>query len=148
MWVIIKTLNHHSHRSVIHIIRELGLISLTRPPNPDPHPRPQPPTTPTAIPPPHPPPPHLDKMADTFVEDVFKHIFLNEIVRISIKISLKFVPMWSNQFKSALIQVMAWRRTGDKPLPELMLTQFTDAYAVLGGGGGGGGGGGCHNVLQ
>ena len=30
--------------------------------------------------------------------------------------------------KSALLKVMAWRRTGDKPLPEPMLTQFTDAY--------------------
>ena len=28
---------------------------------------------------------------------------------------------------------MAWRRTGDKPLPETMLTQFTDIYAALGG---------------
>ena len=30
--------------------------------------------------------------------------------------------------KSALVQVMAWRRKGDKPLPEPMLTQFTDTY--------------------
>ena len=30
--------------------------------------------------------------------------------------------------KSALVQVMAWRRTGDKPLPEPILTQFIDAY--------------------
>ena len=30
--------------------------------------------------------------------------------------------------KPELVQVMAWRRTGDKPLPETMLTQFTDAY--------------------
>ena len=30
--------------------------------------------------------------------------------------------------KPKLVQVMARRRTGDKPLPELMLTQFTDAY--------------------
>ena len=29
---------------------------------------------------------------------------------------------------SALFQVMAWRWTGDKPLPETMMTQFTDAY--------------------
>ena len=28
----------------------------------------------------------------------------------------------------ALVQVMVWRRTGDKPLSGLMLTQFTDAY--------------------
>ena len=30
--------------------------------------------------------------------------------------------------KPALVQVMAWRRSGDKPLPEPMLTQFTDVY--------------------
>ena len=30
--------------------------------------------------------------------------------------------------KSVLVQVMAWRQTGDKPLPEPMLAQFNDAY--------------------
>ena len=30
--------------------------------------------------------------------------------------------------KSALVQVIAWRRTGDKPLPEPMMTKFIDAY--------------------
>ena len=30
--------------------------------------------------------------------------------------------------KSALVQVMAWRLLDAKPLPEPMLTQFTDAY--------------------
>ena len=30
--------------------------------------------------------------------------------------------------KSVLVQVMAWHRTGDKPLPEAMLAEFTDAY--------------------
>ena len=30
--------------------------------------------------------------------------------------------------KSALVQVMALRQTGDKPLPEPMLTQLADAY--------------------
>ena len=29
---------------------------------------------------------------------------------------------------SALVQVMAWHRTGDKALHEPMLTQYTDAY--------------------
>ena len=60
--------------------------------------------------------------------EIFKHIFLNENVRISIQILLKFVlhgPMYN---KAALIQVMAWYWTGYKPLPEPMLTQFTDAY--------------------
>ena len=37
---------------------------------------------------------------------------------------------------------MAWRRTGDKPLPEPVMTQFIDAYMQHEGGGGGGGGGG------
>ena len=44
------------------------------------------------------------------------------------QISLKFVPRSPIDNKPALVQVMAWRRTGDKPLPEPMMTQFTDAY--------------------
>ena len=47
---------------------------------------------------------------------------------ISIQISLKFVPKGSIDNKAVFVQVMAWRRKGDKPLPESMLTQFTDAY--------------------
>ena len=47
---------------------------------------------------------------------------------ILIRVSLKFVPSGPIDNKAALVQVMAWRRTGDKPLPEPMLTQFTDAY--------------------
>ena len=58
----------------------------------------------------------------------FQTHFHNEDVRISIQISLKSVPKGSIDKKPALVQVMAWRRTGDKPLPETMLTQFTDAY--------------------
>ena len=60
-------------------------------------------------------------------DDIFKSIF-NESVWISIKISLKFVPKGPIDYKSALVQVMAWYRTDEKPLPESMLTQFTDAY--------------------
>ena len=45
-----------------------------------------------------------------------------------IQIPLKFVPTSPIVNKPALVQVMAWRQTGDKPLPELMLTQFIDAY--------------------
>ena len=30
--------------------------------------------------------------------------------------------------KPALVQVMALRRTGNKPLPEPIMTQFSDAY--------------------
>ena len=44
------------------------------------------------------------------------------------EISLKFVPKGPIDNKWALVQVMAWHLTGDKPLPEPMRTQFTDAY--------------------
>ena len=47
---------------------------------------------------------------------------------ISIRISLKFVPRGSIDNMWTLVQVMAWRRIGDKPLPESMPIQFTDAY--------------------
>ena len=45
-----------------------------------------------------------------------------------IEIRLKFVPMSPIDNKPALVQVMAWRRKGDKPLTEPMRTQFTNAY--------------------
>ena len=45
-----------------------------------------------------------------FAEDTFKHIFLNDNVRISIKISLTFVPKGPINNIPALVQIMAWRR--------------------------------------
>ena len=63
-----------------------------------------------------------------FLDDIFKPIFLNKNVRIAIKISLKIIPRNPIDNESALVQVKAWLRTGDKPLHEPMLTQFTDAY--------------------
>ena len=33
--------------------------------------------------------------------------------------------------KQSLVQEMAWRWTGDKPLPEPMLTQLTDTYMYV-----------------
>ena len=56
-----------------------------------------------------------------FADDTFKLIFLNENVRISIKISLKFVPKGPIKNIPALVQIMAWRRSGDKPLSEPMM---------------------------
>ena len=67
-------------------------------------------------------------MAAILSDNIFKCIFLNENDRIPTPISLKFVPKSPIDNKPALVQVMAWRRTGDKPLPEPMTTQFTDAY--------------------
>ena len=69
----------------------------------------------------------LDKMA-AILADISPCIFLTESGRILIYISLKFVPMSSIDNRAALVQVMAWRWTGDKPLPEPMMTHFTDTY--------------------
>ena len=64
-----------------------------------------------------------------FADDTFKSIFMIENLCIFIWMTtLKFVPKILIDNKSALIQVMAWRREGDKPLPEPMMTQFIDAY--------------------
>ena len=63
--------------------------------------------------------------------DIFKCISMNEKFCFSIQISLKFVPKGAIDNKWALVQVMAWRQIGDKPLPESMLKQFTEAlYAA------------------
>ena len=67
-------------------------------------------------------------MAAILADDKFKFIYLNENDRVSIKISCKFVLMSPIDNTPALVQVMAWRCTGDKPLPELMFTQFAVAY--------------------
>ena len=67
-------------------------------------------------------------MAAILADDNFKCILLNENDIILIWISLKFVPRGPIEINPALVQVMAWRRRGNKPLPEPMPTQFTDAY--------------------
>ena len=67
-------------------------------------------------------------MAATLADDIFKCNFLNENDRIMIQISVKFVPRSPIDNKPALVQVMAWHQTGDKPLPEPMMTQCADAY--------------------
>ena len=54
-------------------------------------------------------------------DDIFKRIFFNENVWISITISLKFVPKGPINNIPAMVQIMAWRRPGDKPLSEKML---------------------------
>ena len=67
-------------------------------------------------------------MIAILTDDIFKSIFLNENDRIQIQISLKFVPSSPIDSMPVLVQVMAWCRTGYKPLPKPVLTQFTDAY--------------------
>ena len=61
-----------------------------------------------------------------FPDDVFKSICFNENVYISIKISLKFVPKGPIDNIPALVQILAWRRSGDKPSSEaIMLSLLT-----------------------
>ena len=67
-------------------------------------------------------------MAANLADDILNCIFLTENDRIAIQISLKFAPVGPIDNTPALVQVMAWRRTGDKPLPEQMTTQFINTY--------------------
>ena len=53
-----------------------------------------------------------------FADDIFRSIFLNENVCSSLKISMRFVSKVLNNNTPALVQIMAWRRPGDKPLSE------------------------------
>ena len=67
----------------------------------------------------------LDKMAA-----ISQTIFLDAFswMKSLIKVSLKFVAKIPIDNNTALVQIMAWRRAGDKPLSEPILAQFTDAY--------------------
>ena len=56
-----------------------------------------------------------------FADNTFKHIFLDENVRVLIRISLKFVLKGPIDNIPALVQIMAWRRSGDKLLSEPMM---------------------------
>ena len=53
-------------------------------------------------------------MATNLADSIFKCIFINEKFCISIQISLKFVPRGPVDNRPALVQVMAWRQTGDQ----------------------------------
>ena len=59
-----------------------------------------------------------------YPDDIFKCIFLDENVIIPIDISLKFVPQVPINKIPALIQIMALRRPGDKPLSEPMMVNL------------------------
>ena len=56
-----------------------------------------------------------------FLDDILKRIFLNENVRISMNMSLKFVPKGPINDILALVQIMTWCRPGNKPFSELMV---------------------------
>ena len=66
----------------------------------------------------------LDKMATILVDDIFKCILFYEDEIIQIQISMKFIPESPIDNKPALVQVMACRRPGDKPLSEPMMVSL------------------------
>ena len=65
-----------------------------------------------------------------FADDIFNGIFFNENIWIPIKISLKFVPNGPINHIPALVQIMAWRRSGDKPLSEPMIVSLLTHICV------------------
>ena len=65
-----------------------------------------------------------------FPDDIFKRIFFNENARISLKISLKFVPKVRINNIPALVQIMVWRRPGDRPLSEPMMVSLSTHICV------------------
>ena len=80
-------------------------------------------------------PPWVNKLrprqyARHFADDIFRCIFLNKNVWIPIKISLKCVPKgWINNIQT-LVQIMAWRRPGYKPLSEPMMVNLLTHICV------------------
>ena len=63
-------------------------------------------------------------------DDIFKCFFLNENVSITITISLKFVLKGPINNIPALVQKLAWRRPGDKPLSEPMMVSWPTHICV------------------
>ena len=65
-----------------------------------------------------------------FADDIFKCIFLNVNVWMPIKISLKLFPQGPINNIPALVQIMAWRRPGDKPLSGPMRVRLPTRICV------------------
>ena len=65
-----------------------------------------------------------------FADDIFKCIFENENEWFSPRISLKFVSKVRFNNIPALVQIMAWRRPGDKPLSEPMMVSLLTHICV------------------
>ena len=65
-----------------------------------------------------------------YTDNSYKCIFLNENVLISINISLKFIPKGPINNIPALVQIMAWRRSSDKPLSESIMISLPTHICV------------------
>ena len=65
-----------------------------------------------------------------FADDIFTCIFFNENCCILIRFSLKYVRKGPIDNNPALVQIMAWRRPGDKPLSEPMMVRLQTHICV------------------
>ena len=65
-----------------------------------------------------------------FPDDILTYIFFNENVWISLTISLKCVRKVRINNIPSLVQIMAWRRPGDKPLSEPMMVSLLTHICV------------------
>ena len=65
-----------------------------------------------------------------FADDIFTCIFFNENCCILNKFSLKYVRKGPIDNNPALVQIMAWRRSGDKPLSEPMMVSLLTHICV------------------
>ena len=65
-----------------------------------------------------------------FADDIFKCIFLFENVCFPIWISPRFVPKGQINIIPTFVQIMAWRRLGDKPLSEQMMVSILTHICV------------------
>ena len=106
-------------RSVARVITKIVIeknvfskLSTTTPPHPTTYP--------------HPPPPPSRMKWPPCRDDISKYNFGNEIF--VFKCPFRLIPRGRVDNTIVLVQVMAWRRTEDKPLPESLLIQFTDAF--------------------
>ena len=68
----------------------------------------------------------------TFHRQRFEMHFVNDNAWILLKISLQFAPYDRINNTPALVQIMAWRRTGDKPLSEPMMVRLPTHITSLG----------------
>ena len=69
-----------------------------------------------------------ERKGSHFAGDISKYNFMKDTFGILIKISLIFVAKGPIDNKSALVQVVAWYQTGDKPIRDPMVTMLTDIY--------------------
>ena len=69
----------------------------------------------------------IDAISETTFSNPFSWIKMQEF---SLKISLKFVPKVRISNIPALVQIMAWRRPGDKPLSEPMMVSLLTHICV------------------